>query len=227
MSVTAHVRACKHAQKNVLAVLGVALATTLVMGVGGCASESDQDQLGRLTAQREQLREDVARAQMERDRMMLQLSQPVAPPVAVADSTPTTPKRATDPDFGEDTTTSRRGGDLVVEVAGDVLFDSGSITLKSTAKRTLDRIAGIIERRYGGNLVRVEGYTDRDPIRKTKDKFESNEELSAKRALAVEKYLVSKGIAGDRIYAAAFGPADPKSTKKASRRVEIVILEAR
>ncbi|MGE3108771.1 MAG: flagellar motor protein MotB [Phycisphaerales bacterium] len=189
--------------------------------IGGCSSTQKQDELGRLTAQREQLREDVSRAQMERDRMLAELAQPIpAPPV----DEPTTPPRATDPDFGGGTITSRRGGDLVVEVAGDVLFDSGSVTLKSSAKRTLDRIAQTIRGRYAGNIVRVEGYTDRDPIRKSK--FESNEELSAKRALAVEKYLVSKGIPGDRIYAAAFGPANPKSTKQQSRRVEIVILGA-
>jgi chemotaxis protein MotB len=119
---------------------------------------------------------------------------------------------------------SRSGSDVVVDIAGDVLFDSGSATLKSTARRTLDNVAGVIKSRYGSNTIRVEGYTDSDPLRRTKAKWESNERLSGERALAVEKYLVSKGVPGGQIYYAGFGPARPKTSKKESRRVEIVIL---
>ena len=46
----------------------------------------------------------------------------------------------------------------------------------------------------------------------------------AERALAVEEYLVARGVNPTRIYAAAMGSARPKGTKQASRRVEIVIL---
>ena len=116
----------------------------------------------------------------------------------------------------------RSSGEVVVGIAGDVLFDSGSVTLKSAAKATLNRVASELKGRYGGNVIRIEGYTDTDPIRKSK--WKTNERLSAERALAVEAHLVSQGVPGDRIYSAAFGPAQPKSTKKASRRVEIVIL---
>jgi len=192
----------------------------------GCKSQETQDEVGRLTSEREQLREDISRAKMTRQSLDAALAQPVQAPAD--DARVRGPQtRTTDPNFGEDTTSSRRGSDLVVQVAGDVLFDPGSITLKSTAKRTLDRVARVILDRYSGNQIRVEGYTDSDPINKSKKLYESNEELSAKRALAVEKYLVSRGLSADRVYAAAFGPADPKSTKKASRRVEIVILGAR
>ncbi len=112
--------------------------------------------------------------------------------------------------------------DVVLTVAGDVLFDSGRVTLKASGRRELDRIARLILTQYPTNTIRVEGYTDSDPIRKSK--WKSNEQLSAERALAVEKYLVSRGIDADRIYAAAMGAANPKSSKEASRRVEIVIL---
>lgn len=113
-------------------------------------------------------------------------------------------------------------GEVVVDIAGDVLFDSGSATLKASAKRTLDSVASVLNSRYGSNTIRVEGYTDTDPIRKSK--WADNEALSAERALAVERYLVSKGVNNGRIYSAAFGPAKPKSSKQSSRRVEIVIL---
>lgn len=117
-----------------------------------------------------------------------------------------------------------RGGAIVVGVAGDVLFASGSNTLRADAKSTLDQISSVIRSTYGSNEIRIEGYTDSDQLVKTKTKWETNENLSAARALAVEFYLVGKGIDNDRIYSAAFGPSKPKGTKKDSRRVEIVIL---
>jgi outer membrane protein OmpA-like peptidoglycan-associated protein len=170
------------------------------------------------------LRESIAR-----DRAALQntpAEEPVveAPPVS---NTPIFTSPYDDGDFGPGTTSRRDQGDLVVEVAGDVLFDSGSITLKSSAKKTLDQVASRIRSDYSGHTIRVEGYTDSDPLNKTKGKYKDNEELSAQRALAVERYLVSKGVSSSSVYSAAFGPAKAKGTKKASRRVEIVILDVR
>lgn len=119
-------------------------------------------------------------------------------------------------------TVSMRGSDLVVSVAGDVLFDSGQNTLKPGAQRTLDRVADLLRSQFSSNEVRIEGYTDTDPIRKSK--WASNEHLSFERGLAVEKYLVSRGIDTKRMYVAAFGPDRPKATKAESRRVAIVVL---
>lgn len=121
-------------------------------------------------------------------------------------------------------TSRRAAGEVVVNVASDILFNSGSAELRSNAKRTLDGVAGVLKSQYGSNEIRVEGYTDTDPLVKTKDKWGTNENLSAARALAVETYLVNKGIDNNRIYSAAFGPSKPKGSKKTSRRVEIVIL---
>ncbi|MFK7883800.1 MAG: OmpA family protein [Phycisphaerales bacterium] len=113
-------------------------------------------------------------------------------------------------------------GEIVVGVAGDVLFSSGKASLLNNAKTSLDQIVGVINRQYSGNVIRVEGHTDSDPIKKSG--WKTNERLGAERAMAVEQYLVSKGIKNDRIYAATFGASKPKGTKKDSRRVEIVIL---
>lgn len=118
--------------------------------------------------------------------------------------------------------TSGGAGEVVISIAGDVLFRSGQVTISDEGRRALDRVAGQLNSQYAGRTIRVEGYTDSDPIRKSN--WKSNEHLSAERALAVEKYLVSKGVSNERIYSAAFGPAKAKSTKAASRRVEIVIL---
>lgn len=118
---------------------------------------------------------------------------------------------------------SRRPGEVVIDIAGEVLFDSGSVVIKRDAQRTLDSIVGVIRQRYPNNEIRVAGFTDNDPIRKSD--WKTNERLSAERAMAVESYLVSKGIDNNRIHSAAFGPAKPKGSKRESRRVEIVILQ--
>ncbi len=117
---------------------------------------------------------------------------------------------------------SQRGGEIVVDIAGDVLFDSGQVTLKNSAKKTLDQVAEVLRSRYGSNQVRIAGHTDSDPIRKSQ--WKTNERLSAERALAVEEYLSTRGMDKDRMYIAGYGAAAPKGDKSTSRRVEIVVL---
>ena len=119
-------------------------------------------------------------------------------------------------------TVYNRGSDVVIEVAGDVLFDSGSVKLKTSAKKTLDKVAQAIKTNFAGHTIRVEGHTDSDPIRKSK--WKSNEHLSFERARSVEHYLASKGVPVKSMYAAAFGSNKPKATKAQSRRVEIIVL---
>jgi len=113
-------------------------------------------------------------------------------------------------------------GEVVLEVAGDVLFSSGKVKLRSSALKSLDRVSNILKTRYAGRLIRIAGHTDTDPIRKSK--WGTNERLSAERALAVEEALAKKGVDKNMMYVAAFGAARPKSSKKKSRRVEIVVL---
>ncbi|MEO1130428.1 MAG: OmpA family protein [Planctomycetota bacterium] len=120
------------------------------------------------------------------------------------------------------TSTSMRGSDIVVDVAGDVLFASGSVSLRSQSKKTLDQIAAVLNSRYAGNEIRIAGHTDNDPIRKSK--WKTNERLSAERALAVEEYLGSKGVDKNRMHIAGYGPAVPRGSKSQSRRVEIVVI---
>ncbi|MHC4975582.1 MAG: OmpA/MotB family protein [Planctomycetota bacterium] len=113
-------------------------------------------------------------------------------------------------------------GEVVVTVTNDVLFASGSATLRNQAKQTLDQIASVLNSQYGGKTIRIGGHTDTDPIKRSA--WKTNERLSAERALAVEEYLASKGLSNDAMYVAGFGPAYPRGDKAQSRRVEIVVL---
>ncbi len=194
-------------------VCGLGLAATLS---GGC-NRNVRDENARLKAEVDQL----SQANSEKDATIaaLQTSRRgvVEPPVDGQE--PGNP-----PGPGGKNRTER---EVRLEVAGDVLFDSGSTTIKSSAKSELDKIVSQIKGKYSSHRVRVEGYTDSDPPNKVRKKYPTNEALSQARAEAVENYLVSKGISADRITAAGMGAAKPRTTKKESRRVEIVVLANR
>lgn len=114
-------------------------------------------------------------------------------------------------------------GELRATIAGNVLFDSGQATIKASARKELDRIASKLTKNYRGAAIRVEGHTDSDKI--TRSKWSSNDALSQARAEAVKKYLVSKGVSASRMDSQGFGSSQPKGTKAASRRVEIVVSQ--
>ncbi len=114
------------------------------------------------------------------------------------------------------------GGNIYVRVPGDVLFDSGKVDLKTSAKRTLEQIAGVINSDYAGQTIRVEGYTDTDPIRRSR--WTDNLELSLQRAAAVTRFLNQAGVDAARTYAAGFGEHRARESKAKSRRVEIVVV---
>ena len=69
----------------------------------------------------------------------------------------------------------------------------------------------------------MQGYTDTDPITRTKEMWKDNLDLSAARARTVAQYLASQGIATHEIGLQAFGDTMPKNSKDRSRRVEIVV----
>lgn len=118
-------------------------------------------------------------------------------------------------------------GRMVVELASDVLFASGSATLSKDGKASIAEVAGLLasipERKF-----QVEGHTDNVPIRSAA--FPSNWELASARALTVLKTMVEAGMPAERISAASFGdskPARPNDTaegKAANRRIEIVVV---
>jgi chemotaxis protein MotB len=75
--------------------------------------------------------------------------------------------------------------------------------------------------------VWVQGHTDNVPVREDNEKFSSNWELSAARALTVVHYLQEEsGVNPRRLAAAAFGSHRPVSRKKKAknRRIEIVLF---
>lgn len=211
----------------------VLMAAVALTGLTGCNKSSKTSDYDLLVQENEQLRDQLAtmdadtdqavalRQQYESVRQRLEAENRELAS-ALEEMRTSNANQATNLPAIDGADVSARGSDVVVTVAGDVLFGSGSADLKKNAKTTLNSVANAIKTNYPTSTVRVEGYTDNDPIRRSK--WGTNEALSAARSLAVERYLVSRGLDADRIYAAAFGPAHQRGSKAASRRVEIVVL---
>jgi len=120
------------------------------------------------------------------------------------------------------TSRTNAAGEVVIEIPGDVLFDSGKATIKPTARKTLDSVAARLKSQYGSQTIRIEGHTDPAPVKKAA--WDDNWDLGAARANAVRAYLAEKGVA--HMYIASFAATDLKSTKNQAlnRRVDIVVV---
>ncbi len=118
-------------------------------------------------------------------------------------------------------------GRMIVELATDVLFSSGSANLSKEGEAALQEVAvvlaGITDRRF-----QVEGHTDNDPI--NTPQYPSNWELASARALVVTKALIAGGMPAAQLSAASYGDLRPvaandsKEGKAANRRIEIVVV---
>ncbi len=121
-------------------------------------------------------------------------------------------------------------GDRFVLQAG-LLFASGSSDLGTQGTIHLTTLANTllqISREIPSEInwiLRIDGHTDRIPIKT--EKFASNWELSAARAVSVVRFLSLKGIPEKRMAAAGFSKyhpidrADTSSAYKKNRRIEI------
>lgn len=113
-------------------------------------------------------------------------------------------------------------GEITATVASDILFDSGRATLKPGARQSLDKVAAVLNSTHASRTIRIAGHTDTDPIVKSGHK--SNYHLGFERAYAVREYLITRGVAANRIYIASHGPDRPSGSKAQSRRVDIVVV---
>ncbi len=118
-------------------------------------------------------------------------------------------------------------GRMVVVLASDVLFASGSATLSKDGKAAIAEVAQLLAS-IPNRKFQIEGHTDNVPI--STAQYPSNWELAAARAITVLKTMIDAGMPTDRISAASFGeskPAAPNDTPEGraqNRRIEIIIV---
>ncbi|MFO0594055.1 MAG: OmpA family protein [Myxococcaceae bacterium] len=118
-------------------------------------------------------------------------------------------------------------GRMVVVLATDILFASGSASLSKDGKVAIAEVAQVLSG-IGKRNFQVEGHTDNVPIASAQ--YPSNWELAAGRAITVVKTMIEAGLPAERVSAASFGdtrpiaPNDSKETKAQNRRIEITIV---
>ncbi len=93
-------------------------------------------------------------------------------------------------------------GALVIEE--QVYFKPGTAILETEASVPLQKVKAFLDAKPDITLLRVEGHTDNGAAES------SNQSLSEKRALAVCKWLVDKGIDCKRLIAVGFGSSKPE-----------------
>jgi len=207
--------------------LWLALTLTTTAGLFGCNDDLKMKNAA-LVDENVELRGELDRARMaldsaeaERSELLARVNQLEMQSVP-AEPMPTGAAANTGFESIAGVETYSTGGTVNVRIPGDVLFAPGKVDLRGSSTQTLSQIAGVLNSQYPSATVRVEGYTDTDPIRKSK--WSDNLELSLQRAAAVHRFLERQGVSADRMYAAGFGETRPRGSKSQSRRVEIVVV---
>ncbi|MUU79205.1 OmpA family protein [Winogradskyella endarachnes] len=106
------------------------------------------------------------------------------------------------------------------EYARTILFQSGKASFQKSTDQVLQAMTAILKE-YPNADFSIEGHTD------SQGPASSNQALSERRANAVRDYLISNGIAAERLTSTGFGESNPIANnktaagRKENRRVEV------
>jgi chemotaxis protein MotB len=120
-----------------------------------------------------------------------------------------------------------RKGRLVVQMASNILFDSGKTELRPEGMEALKSLVPALQS-VGKRDFMVAGHTDNVPIKT--QRFKSNWDLSTARAVTVVDYLVTQGYPASQIGAAGYAEHDPvadnasEEGRASNRRIEIILM---
>ncbi len=121
---------------------------------------------------------------------------------------------------GTGVSVTRVGDEIVLNMPGNITFETDSANLNPRFFEVLDSVA-LVAAEYDKTIVEVEGHTD------STGSAEYNQALSERRAATVATYLVNRGIDQQRILAYGRGFSEPiadNSTaagRAMNRRVEL------
>ncbi len=206
-------------------------AAVWVGSMVGCAANQQKQRLTMLEAANRNLTERLNRAQQQLDATTREREQLNQRLLAALDNVEQLRRELEERPVPESVPagwTPVPGG-AMISIEGNILFAPGQVTLRPGAKRTLDAIVSTIQGKYPDKDILVFGHTDDTPIRKSG--WKDNYELSAQRALAVVRYLGSKGIDFKRLIACACGEHRPRVPNRSpaeraqNRRVEIFAVD--
>lgn len=129
---------------------------------------------------------------------------------------------------------SQQGNRIKVDLVDKILFDVGDAAVTDRGGKVLTRVGEVLAK-VKDKKIQVSGHTDDSPIadKKLKEKFPTNWELAAARAINVVRYLEEQAkVPGKNLVVAAYGPWEPISSNKnqsgraRNRRIEIVLTPA-
>ena len=123
---------------------------------------------------------------------------------------------------GTGVSVTRNGDEIILNMPGNITFDTGSNALKPSFFSILDSVVLVLDE-FESTLVSVAGHTD------SVGSDESNDVLSVNRASAVATYLNNQGVIADRLLVVGHGERSPIATNETAegraqnRRVEITL----
>ncbi len=128
----------------------------------------------------------------------------------------------------------RRGNDLVVDLADQILFESGKAEVMESGQKVLGQVAPTLAQ-LSDFTIEVAGHTDNARVVNpaTQERFPTNWELSTARATNVVRFLQETGkVPGNRLAATGFAEYRPAASnvraegRKKNRRIELVLRQS-
>ena len=117
----------------------------------------------------------------------------------------------------------REGDNLILNMPGNITFDTGKATLKPDFEKALDGVALVLAK-YEKTMIEVAGHTD------SRGSEEFNQELSEQRAESVASALTQRDVDSLRLDPIGYGESDPiadngtSNGRQKNRRVELTLL---
>jgi len=124
---------------------------------------------------------------------------------------------------GSGVSVTRDGDNIILNMPGNITFDTNSSRLKPEFTDTLDSVALVLEE-FPKTMIDIVGHTD------ATGSEDYNLRLSEDRAAAVRTYLAAKGVSSERMVARGLGESMPIATndteagRAQNRRVELALV---
>ena len=118
-----------------------------------------------------------------------------------------------------------KSGDTRIYIEGKIVFQTDKAIIRPESEAVLQKLLTFLKDRPDVTRIRIEGHTD------SRASNEHNQELSAKRALAVADWLVDRGVDHLRLVAAGYGedkpiaPNELADGRSENRRTEFHVME--
>ncbi len=200
-----------------------------------CTDETSGLQVELLTSEKKygEVAAQLAKVEADRTRMKGDLDDKAAALAALESSKNELEARLEREIATGDISIARRGNQLVVGVSDKILFNTGEAALNPRGQAVLARVAEIMKK--NNRRFQVGGHTDSVPVAGSlKERYPTNWELSAARAIQVVRYLEEEcDVPGDRLLATGFSRHRPVANNRSpqgrrrNRRIEIVMLSGK